>query len=139
MPHFYRENFTYFITYRLKNTIPLRVLQELRNRKEFYREFKTKTDKYNNYQKFFEKYDKILDNNIRIQHLKNPNIAQIVKNSLHFYDKKEYDLICYTIMPNHVHLVFHLLSVPQIGKSVLQGINVQKVKSALLVCYNNLK
>ncbi|MCK7521495.1 MAG: hypothetical protein MZV64_29350 [Ignavibacteriales bacterium] len=38
--------------------------------------------------------------------LKQDNVAQVVKDAIHFYDKKKYDLICYTIMSNHVHQVF---------------------------------
>lgn len=35
--------------------------------------------------------------------------AEILKHCLHFPDGKDYKLICYTIMPNHFHLVFELL------------------------------
>lgn len=109
LPHFYRPNSTYFITFRLKDSIPIKVLKELREGKEFNRDFKSKADKYESDKKFFAEYDKILDKNSEIQFLKNPIVAEIICNCLHFYDKKEYELICYTIMPNHVHLVFHLL------------------------------
>lgn len=33
-------------------------------------------------------------------------IATIVKDALRFRDEKEYNLIVYSKMPNHVHLVF---------------------------------
>lgn len=109
LPHFYRHNSTYFITFRLKGSIPIRVLSELRERKEFNREYKTKEDKYKKDKKFFAEYDKLLDSNRKIQYLTNKEIAEIVRRTIHYPDKKEYNLICYTIMPNHVHLVFHLL------------------------------
>lgn len=121
LPHFYRQNSTYFITYRLKNSIPINILKELRERKEFNKAFKSKAEKYKSDKKFFAEYDNILDKNSKIQFLKEPKVARIVCDSLHFYDKKEYGLICYTVMPNHVHLVFHLLEETQIGKSVLQN------------------
>ena len=35
-----------------------------------------------------------------------PAIAEKVKEAIHFGDGKEYELIAYTIMPNHVHVVF---------------------------------
>jgi putative transposase len=38
--------------------------------------------------------------------LKNEKIADIVKEALHYRDNKFYDLLCYCIMPNYVHLVF---------------------------------
>ena len=114
LPHFYRANSTYFITYRLKGTIPLKVLKELKEKYITNKTPKTKAEKYINEKLFFAEYDKYLDNNKNIQHLKDEEIAKIVKESLHYYDKIEYSLICYTVMPNHVHVVFHLLEKEEI-------------------------
>lgn len=124
LPHFYRTNSTYFITYRLKDSIPISKINELRNRNEFNRDFKTKEEKYHSYEKYFEEYDKLLDNNRKKRYLSNPKVAEVVRKSLHYYDHREYKLICYTIMPNHVHLVFHLLENTQTGMSVLQDKDV---------------
>lgn len=121
LPHYYRPKSTYFITFSLKGSIPQVKLNELRNRSEFNIDFKTKEEKYKNYEKYFEEYDKLLDYNKKIQYLKNPEVAEIVKNSFHYYDRKEYKLICYTIMPNHVHVVFHLLDLTQAGKPAIQN------------------
>ncbi|HLO44925.1 MAG TPA: transposase [Leadbetterella sp.] len=41
--------------------------------------------------------------------LNNPELAQIVVDSINFWDGNRIDLICYCIMSNHVHLVFRLL------------------------------
>ncbi|HSW54623.1 MAG TPA: transposase [Ignavibacteriaceae bacterium] len=61
--------------------------------------------------KIFKKYDLLLDNPTNnIKHLKQLEIMEICKSSIHYYDGKEYKLICYCIMPNHVHLVFELLA-----------------------------
>jgi REP element-mobilizing transposase RayT len=38
--------------------------------------------------------------------LQEEGVAEIVKEAIHFRDGKEYELVAYTIMPNHVHLVF---------------------------------
>ena len=130
LPHFYRRNSTYFITYRLKDSIPISKINELRNRNEFNRDFKTKEEKYHSYEKYFEEYDKLLDNNRKTRYLSNPKVAEVVRKSLHYYDHGEYKLICYTIMPNHVHLVFHLLENTQIGMSVLQDKDVTQAFKA---------
>ncbi|MCP5063767.1 MAG: hypothetical protein GY936_15070 [Ignavibacteriae bacterium] len=59
------------------------------------------------------------------EYLSNNKIAVIVKTELHKCDKKDYKLICYCIMPNHVHLIFHLLeksrSVSKIMQSIKRG------------------
>lgn len=119
LPHIYRPHSTYFITFRLYGSIPQIKINELRNRKEFNTDFKTKEEQYKSYEKYFEEYDLLLDNNRKIDYLKNPQIAKIVKNSLQYFDNKYYKLICFTIMPNHVHLVFYLLDFEQASKSEL--------------------
>jgi REP element-mobilizing transposase RayT len=40
--------------------------------------------------------------------LKEPDVAAIVKEALHYRDGKEYELLAYCVMPNHVHLFFSL-------------------------------
>jgi REP element-mobilizing transposase RayT len=56
---------------------------------------------------YFGKFDKLLDaSDYGPTWIKQKEIAQIVKDAINFYDKKKYDLICYTIMSNHVHQVF---------------------------------
>jgi putative transposase len=37
--------------------------------------------------------------------LKQPDIAKLVVESLRYFDGKNYELLCYCVMPNHVHLV----------------------------------
>ena len=41
--------------------------------------------------------------------LKNPQVAKLVGEVLHHLDARDYHLDCFTIMPNHVHMVFTLL------------------------------
>jgi REP element-mobilizing transposase RayT len=109
LPHYYQPNSTNFITFRLKGTIPRKVLQDLNGKYYKNRIPKSKVEKYYNDKLFFIEYDKFLDFNNDIQFLKNQAIAYIVKKSLQFYNGLIYNLICFTVMPNHVHVVFHLL------------------------------
>ena len=102
LPHLYFEEGKYFITYRLAGSIPISKLFEQKytatknNSKQFIR--------------LFRKYDKLMDSKQHgINCLENPEVADICKASLHYPNGKDYRLICYTIMPNHVHLVFELL------------------------------
>ncbi len=41
-------------------------------------------------------------------YLKEDVIAQVVANTLHFWDKKRFDLHAFCIMSNHLHVVFKL-------------------------------
>jgi putative transposase len=102
LPHLYFDEGRYFITYRLANSIPLDKLSELAK-------INTNLD-FKSYHRLFQKYDLLLDScDMGINYLNRTELAEICKQSLDFPDKKEYTLICYCIMPNHVHLVFELL------------------------------
>lgn len=55
---------------------------------------------------YFQKFDTELDKSLNEPcWLREDKIASVVADSLHFNDTKEYDLLCFSIMPNHVHLV----------------------------------
>ncbi len=117
LPHIHPSNAVFFITFRLAGTLPLQVIQRLRQQRE--RELnrckakfksnsiKLKNERYAIQKKYFGKFDALLDEPyMGPVWLANPGIAQIVKDKLHAFDGVRYKLIAYIIMPNHVHLVF---------------------------------
>jgi REP element-mobilizing transposase RayT len=60
--------------------------------------------------KYFEKFDDFLSKyKLSPDWLSNDSIANIVQQSIHFYNKKMYHLFAYCIMPNHVHLILQPL------------------------------
>ncbi len=114
LPHIQQVGATFFVTFRLYGSIPKVKLYEL---KEKYTTavitLKNIKDKKERNQKlfrlrkeYFANYDRLLD---RISagptHLSEDSISGIVKKQLHRFDGELYDLICYTIMSNHVHLL----------------------------------
>lgn len=102
MPHLYFNDGMYFITYRLVNTIPLKMLSIIHS------ELKIIDNK--KYERIIKKYDSVLDSGEygkNYLHIK--EVAEICRTTLQYPDGKDYKLICFTIMPNHVHLVFELL------------------------------
>ncbi len=109
LPHLYRANSTYFITYRLYGSIPKGKINELREKHYFKNPATCRTARYKQDKEFLKGYDELLHKNKRISYLSNNDVAEVVRTSLHFYDAKDIKLICYTIMPNHVHLLFHTL------------------------------
>lgn len=115
LPHYQPPGYTFFVTYRLNGSLPVEVIERLKQEREKelkviegYDNLKIRKEKYKNYQsRYFGKFDTLLDNaGYGPTWLKDEKVAQIVKDAMHFYDKKTYDLICYTIMSNHVHKVF---------------------------------
>jgi len=115
LPHLYYNDGIYFITYRLNNSIPNHLLKELHE--EFVEARKNPTKLDLSKQKIFKKYDHLLDENIlNCSHLIIPEIAEINKKTLHYPDNKDYALICYCVMPNHIHVVFRFSPYAIVGR-----------------------
>ncbi|MBI5809362.1 MAG: hypothetical protein HZA74_13290 [Ignavibacteriales bacterium] len=115
LPHYQPEGYTFFVTFRLAGSLPINVIKKLKEDKE--KELKKidgmtsqkqKVLKYYEYQrKYFGRFDGLLDKSeSNPMWLQEEGVAEIVKEAIHFRDGKEYELVAYTIMPNHVHLVF---------------------------------
>jgi REP element-mobilizing transposase RayT len=66
---------------------------------------------FTRYRKILKEYDSLLDYpSNKIQFLTQPEVMDICKSSIHYYNGKIYNILCYCIMPNHIHLVFELLN-----------------------------
>lgn len=115
LPHLQPLGGTFFVTYNLADAIPKRIFDKWRIDYEIQKKQIIQTS--DNVEKEldtlhkrnFVERDNFLDSaNEGGHYLKNGELAQIVKDSIHFWDGKKIDLICYCIMSNHVHLVFGL-------------------------------
>jgi len=115
LPHYHPEGYAFFITTRLVGTIPKNIYTKIKlefdeelKKVASYHDEKTKREKYFELQKYnFVKYERILDScKYGYKWLGDKRVANVVKEALHHRDKNLYDLIAYTIMPNHIHVVF---------------------------------
>ena len=115
LPHFVVQGYSYFVTARLANSLPANIINKLREEYKSnvkvitsYRNKKKKREKYEQLKwTYFKKFDIMLEKSEKSPHwLKNTAIAKIVKESLHYRDGKDWNLIAYTIMSNHIHMVF---------------------------------
>lgn len=115
LPHYQPPGYTFFVTFRLNGSLPVEIIKRLKEEREKelkviagYDNIKVRKEKYRNYQsKYFGRFDKLLDGStFGPKWLREEKVAQVVKEAIHFRDEKKYELIAYTIMPNHVHIVF---------------------------------
>ncbi len=114
LPHYQPEGYTYFITTRLTGSIPKNIYDKIKIKyeKELEKLEADKNEKFRREKCFelqrnnFLSYENILDS-CKYGHnwLHDRRIANIVKDAIHLKDKKLYNLISYTIMPNHIHVV----------------------------------
>ena len=114
LPHIHPVGATFFITFRLEGSIPVASLDKLR--KKYDDKYETilfddqplKTERIALlYQKYFDEFDELLHAvKSGPTWLESPAIAKLVEEQLMKYDGEFYDLLCYCIMSNHVHIVF---------------------------------
>ena len=130
LPHIYPEDAMFFITFLLAGAIPASVLKKLKKEKEYY--IKMLRKKFNG--KKFDKeiykikkiyigqFDDFLDSKSTGPYwLEEEVIAQIVADKMHALDGVRYELIAYTIMSNHVHVLFNTTGVNESTKSNVSG------------------
>ncbi|MDO9465515.1 MAG: transposase [bacterium] len=121
LPHYQPESGIFFITYRLNFDLPSEIVEKLIQQKQEYAKRKSvsKNKDEKSIKLDFEKQQfYFVDNYLGLckngpKYLSDSNIAQIVKDSLFFMNKKQYELYCFCVMPNHVHI----LIMPQEQKS----------------------
>jgi REP element-mobilizing transposase RayT len=112
LPHLHPKEGTFFITTRLADSIPQSRIQELEVLKaRQLNSFKlSKEDQRNLRLNYFLKFENSLDNPSNGPYwLSEDRIASNVAESLKYYDKTQYDLISFSIMSNHAHIVLQLL------------------------------
>lgn len=92
LPHWDLEEGLYFVTFRLADSLPLSLLKK-----------HTKLDDARR-----REIEVALDRGLGACYLRDPRVAEIVCDALHYLDGKAFTLDAWCIMPNHVHLVFRL-------------------------------
>jgi hypothetical protein len=101
LPHRDEPGLTQFVTFRLVDTFPESLRSEWEHlwRIEDDRERRTELEAY-------------LDRCRGECHLRRSDVTQIVETALHFFHGERYELRAWCVMPNHVHALFKVSSVP---------------------------
>ncbi len=114
LPHWQPTEETFFITYRLAGSLPVSVIQKL---KEEYILQKSHPDNQGQERKemvpedYFNAFENELEKNLNEPHwIRDDKIAETIMNSLLFRNNKHYTLWCACLMSNHVHIL--LTSLP---------------------------
>ncbi|MBI4657927.1 MAG: transposase [Verrucomicrobia bacterium] len=114
LPHLKREGASYFVTFRLADTLPREVLLRLKREREAILEealahnrpltWHEQKDLFNWYS---DRVDKYLDAGHGDCWLSNPAVAELVANAVRYFEGKRYTLHAWVVMPNHAHVVVH--------------------------------
>ena len=102
--------------YKLKNEY-----QHKKNQLNFLDNKKEQT--IDEWKKYFNKIDNLFyQYGNSPDYLKQDEIAKIVADSMKFYDGKDYELLCYCIMPNHVHFIIKLNKEARLLEDIMHSI-----------------
>jgi REP element-mobilizing transposase RayT len=116
LPHWEVEGAVYFVTFRLADSLPKKALQELDSEREdilatasqMGRSL-TSTERKRMRQLQVRKLERTLDAGAGECFLRDPAIARVVVNALEEFDGSRYWLFAWSVMPNHVHVLFQAI------------------------------
>ncbi len=142
LPHWRQDGATYFITFRLADSLPQNKLDELKvAKKQWQEEFDEKRmrgalseNETNKYQDAFgriqfRKMEFWLDQGMGACILRDRKFRKILIGALEHFEGERYELCSYVIMPNHVHLLIK----PLPGNTLETILQSRKRNSALEV------
>ena len=115
LPHWEKDTATYFIIFRLADSLPKSVLDQIESERQaivttanqLHRDLSP--DEHRKIQRLSTPIvEKYLDSGAGACHLQNPAIAEEVAHALRHFDDQRYRLFAWCVMPNHVHVVVRL-------------------------------
>jgi REP element-mobilizing transposase RayT len=114
LPHVKREGASYFVTFRLADSLPKEVLlrfeceraERLRRLDELARRGESCNDSAEDIARDFRRrVERFLDRGAGSCHLRRPEIADLVAGAMRHFHESRYLLREWVVMPNHVHAV----------------------------------
>jgi valyl-tRNA synthetase len=107
LPHWQQSGKTYFVTFRLADSLPAAKLAQLEEERTLWLAHHplpwSDADKRDYYERFSAKIDEWLDAGSGSCVLKDGRAAKIVAEGLTHFDSQRYTLGAWVVMPNHVH------------------------------------
>jgi REP element-mobilizing transposase RayT len=107
LPHWRQEGATYFVTFRLHDSLPQNKLQELAVLRREWEKRHSPPQTDDQWEELtretMRRVEHWLDQGMGSCCLKDPAAAAKVVSALHYFDGERYELDCFVVMPNHVH------------------------------------
>ena len=109
LPHWRQEGCTYFVTFRLGDSIPQSKLQqweaELACWLRAHAQPHSEQDRREFHEKFTKRFHEWLDAGYGSCWLRRSDVADLVEGALKYFDRERYVLGHFVVMPNHVHVL----------------------------------
>ena len=108
LPHYESSYVIQMVTFRLADSLPRHVAERLTE----------EADTVEGNAAYRKRIEAWLDAGHGECLLKHPEAAEIVENSLRFFDSGRYELHAWVIMPNHVHVLVRMLGSHTLGDAI---------------------
>jgi hypothetical protein len=117
LPHWEALTATYFVTFRLADSLPQEVLRTIlflredipRTAEQMGRKL-SEAERKRLISLHARRIEKYLDHGVVACSLRNDAVAKVVADSLRQFHGERYRLFAWCVMPNHVHVVFQTLA-----------------------------
>jgi REP element-mobilizing transposase RayT len=109
LPHWRQPGATYFVTFRLEDSLPQSKLRELAAWREEWKRQNPSPLSHSAWENLargvMQRVETWLDQGMGSCILRDSANATIVTDSMHYFDGQRYELASYVVMPNHAHLL----------------------------------
>jgi len=142
LPHWRQDRVTYFVTFRLADSLPVEKLRAWREEREIWLRVHGLSDpstvsslpeekQREFHQRFAGQINAWLDAGYGSCRLRDPSMAQVVGEALQFFDGQRYELGTWIVMPNHVHVLVAPVDPHPLGKIVqsLKSFTGRRIKA----------
>jgi REP element-mobilizing transposase RayT len=107
LPHWQQTGAVYFVTFRLSDAVPIHLLREWETQREnwlrIHPEPWTDLVEREYHERFSARIERWLDAGYGECILRKPEYAQVVAETLRYFEGVRVGMISYVVMPNHVH------------------------------------
>ena len=111
LPHFDRPGLVQSITFRLADALPRAFLERCEEELAALPASRRQTEKERRIAAW-------LDRGEGECHLRDPRVAELVESSLLHFDEERYRLLCWCVMPSHVHVMIEVLADYPLAKTL---------------------
>jgi putative transposase len=110
LPHWQQKGATYFVTFRLADSIPSQILGQWRDEREAWLRLHpqpwTLESELEHHRRFSGAIERWLDEGHGACLLRRPDCAEIVAETLRHFEGERDLMISFAVLPNHVHALF---------------------------------
>ena len=105
LPHCDREKTLQFITFRLHDSVPQKLLDQWKTELMACKEWLTDKERF---LKLHQRIERYIDQGLGSCYLRDERIARLVEHTLKYFHGSRYQLMAWCIMPNHVHVLIRM-------------------------------